>query len=109
PLFDNPNTDITRPTGLMRYPPAMTNHAFYGEGPQVQYAIRDGAQTVQDTMKRTIPGNARMLMANIDLAGKLNLVAADLGTNMMMTLKLLVNQVEPSQAFSFDPATFVVA
>jgi hypothetical protein len=109
PLFDDPNTDITRPTGLMRFPPTMTNYAFYGEIPQVQYSIRDGVQTVQGTQKRTIPGNARMLMSNIDMAGKLNLVAADLGTNMMMSLKLLVSQVDPSQIFSFDPATFVVA
>jgi hypothetical protein len=108
PLFTDPNSDNARPTGVVRMPGAE-NYAFYGQSPQIQYEVRDTAATVTDTNHRTVPGTAFIITSGMDAAGKLNLVAADLGTAMMPSLKLLVGQADLTQAFTFDPTTFVLA
>jgi hypothetical protein len=109
PLFDDPNQDATRPTGLMRLRPASLNYAFYGDPgtSQVEFQIPDGAQMLGDTMRRTVPGPAWVLMADPSpsLMGKLNLVAVDLDFPMQRWFKMFLGQSDVMQAFTFDPNT----
>jgi hypothetical protein len=109
PLFNDPNPDVARPTNVLRVRPASMNYAFFGQSPEVEYQIPDSAGTLMQTQHRTVPGNLFVLMSGIDMMGKLNLVAADLGTAMMPSLKLYVGQTDPLQAFMFDTSAFVLA
>ncbi len=109
PLFSDTNSDNVRPTGALRIRPAAMNYMLYGQGPQYEYQIPDGARQATDTFHRTVPGNAFVLTMGVDIMGKLNLATADLGTPMMPSLKLFTGQTDLMQAYTFDPTSFVLA
>jgi len=106
PLFQDADSNVVRPSSVVRVA-GGSSYAFYGETfrGQREYEIKSDG-TVGPM--RALTGTASVLLANMSLSGKLDVMMGDVNTTAL-TLKLLVGQFDLSQAMTFDVTQLVTA